>query len=139
MNTRCPACGHEAIAGHPGCVGPDPYTTPADEYVKLTAAMRARPDQWAPEPEPNEETARKLEERADAEFWCESCDEAVEPTTKYECGGCGNEFGLEEVGSHQCPECSQFASKVGENFCPDCLEEVVEGGLPEAEAKGETV
>ena len=108
-------------------IGPDPYTTPAAEYVKAVEAMWSRPDQWQPEPVSEEEHAKKQAERADAEFWCESCDEAVDPTTKYECNFCGNEFGLEDVGSHKCPDCSRFAAKVGENFCPECLEEVVTG------------
>lgn len=116
-------------------LGVDPYTMPRDEYNKAVAALTARPNQWEPEPVSDEETARKLEERADADFWCESCNEAVDPTTKYECGGCGNEFGLEDVGSHKCPDCSRFASKVGEDFCPECLEEVVSGEEPKESAQ----
>ena len=110
-----------------GLLGVDPYTMDRTEYDKTVAALSARPDKWQPEPPSEEEAAQKQAERLDAEFWCESCDEAVDPTTKYECGACGNEFGLEEVGSHKCPDCSRFAAKVGENFCPECLEEVVTG------------
>ena len=104
----------------------DPYTTPADEYVRLVAAMRARENQWEPKPTTEEEATRIAAERADADYWCERCNEAVEPTTKYDCGACGGAFGLEDVGSNQCPDCGRFAAKEGENYCPECLEEVVD-------------
>ena len=97
-----------------------------DEYIRTIETLRSRPDQWQPDPISEEDAAKKQAERIDAEFWCESCDEAVDPDTKYECQ-CGNEFGLEDVGSHQCPECGRFAAKAGENYCPECLEEVVTG------------
>jgi len=79
--------------------------------------------------EPDDAEDELAKARAEAEFWCDNCQEAVEePDTRYECGNCGEEFGLEENGSHKCPGCGKFAAKVLDHACPNCGEELAEGG-----------
>jgi len=62
--------------------------------------------------------------------YCPDCGEVKEDsTTSYECGNCGEEFTLEDEGTHRCPSCGKFAAKVSDNACPDCgtdLEETPE-------------
>jgi len=73
--------------------------------------------------------ADEQEARAEADFWCENCEQAVdEPDTRYECGNCGAEFGYEDEGSNRCPGCGKFASKTSDNACPTCGEELEAGG-----------
>jgi DNA-directed RNA polymerase subunit RPC12/RpoP len=82
-----------------------------------------------------EAEAELARERAEAEFWCEDCQEAVdEPDTRYECGNCGAEFGYQDIDSNRCPDCGKFASKTSDNACPTCGEELQSGGEQSAPA-----
>ncbi len=77
------------------------------------------------------EATERAAARAEADYWCTGCDEAIDEadlTVRYECGNCGNEFTYADEGSNRCPECSRFATKVSETACPDCGEDVSEGG-----------
>ncbi len=71
-----------------------------------------------------EEAEEHERRRAEAEHWCDNCDDAVdEPTTKYDCGNCGSEFTYEDEGTNRCPDCGKFAAKMDGAYCPDCGEE----------------
>ena len=70
--------------------------------------------------ESEEREARK----SAADFWCETCGEQAEPTAKYDCGSCGTEFTYADEGTHRCPDCGKFASKMEGDFCSDCGEEL---------------
>lgn len=62
-------------------------------------------------------------ERADM-WYCEPCEmfyddeEAEADGPLYECQHCGNTFNMGEAGSHQCPQCNKFASKLSDVACP---------------------
>jgi DNA-directed RNA polymerase subunit RPC12/RpoP len=69
-------------------------------------------------------------ERGDR-WWCEHCekfydDEEVEENGPiYECGSCGNQFPKSETGTHQCPQCQKFGSKLYDQSCPEgCTDEL---------------
>jgi DNA-directed RNA polymerase subunit RPC12/RpoP len=54
---------------------------------------------------------------------CEKVGEDIEPEPLYECGSCGNEFSRSnsaDGGSHRCPQCNKFGSKISDEGCPDC-------------------
>ena len=70
------------------------------------------------------EAAEREARKSAADFWCETCDEEAEPTAKYACGNCGGEFTYADEGSHRCPDCGKFASKMDGDFCSDCGEEL---------------
>lgn len=74
-----------------------------------------------------EEAEEKTRARDEAEFWCETCDDAVDEfdlTVKYECGNCGGEFTYADESSNRCPDCGKFAGKIGDDHCPDCGDQV---------------
>lgn len=59
---------------------------------------------------------------------CIHCDELIpedeidESDAGYECGSCGETFTKNNVGSHKCPSCSRFASRLPGWVCPQCDE-----------------
>ena len=74
---------------------------------------------------------------ADGHYWhCDECDAYSEETggNLYECGECGEMFTRANSANdnHQCPTCSRFGSKSGEQGCVECGEGAVEQ-LPAAE------
>ena len=92
----------------------DPYCS-CQGYIEMAEAKRHEV----------EKAADREERKANAELWCESCDDEVEElTVKYECSYCGTEFTYADEGTHRCPECGKFASKLDGDFCPGCGDEV---------------
>ena len=74
---------------------------------------------------------------ADGHYWhCDECDAYSEETggNLYECGECGTFFtrATSANDNHQCPDCSRFGSRTGEQGCVECGEGAVEQ-LPAAE------
>lgn len=73
------------------------------------------------------EVEEREAQRAESDHWCPECDGPVdEPTAKYECGNCGDEFTWADECTNRCPSCGKFAAKVEGDFCPDCGCEVEE-------------
>jgi Zn finger protein HypA/HybF involved in hydrogenase expression len=124
--TRC-ACGHLRGLTHnlTGClVGREKFaqrTGTWDEPYCYCRGFVAAPSPW----EVIADLAGDIVRKAEADFWCNECDDAVEePATKYECGNCGAEFTDADEDSNRCPGCNRFAAKVDGDFCPNCGGEV---------------
>jgi len=69
-----------------------------------------------------------MSEKTKKDGWfCPECETIFEEQgdTIYECS-CGNIFSREETGTHKCPECNKFASKLLDHGCPDCMGEELE-------------
>ena len=60
------------------------------------------------------------------------CPECLKPEdeltidTIYECENCGVKFSKEETGTHRCEGCGKFASKLTDNGCAECYEDLEE-------------
>lgn len=61
-------------------------------------------------------------------YRCTECREIQEEShgPVYECGGCGTTFSKEDEGTHQCPDCRRFASKLADDSLECCNAEAEE-------------